>query len=227
MNKPYKKAGLFGLLLIPFAIVLMLVGPPQDKTPEGYSSGIVALEFASNEKEANRVLEDLTNAEVKKLDMVNYIDFPFMIIYGTFLFLFLSKMAGISGQIFYKYARWIAPIIVICDLCENLQMFRLTKDFLTDSKYADNTFQLLETFTYCKWLLLALAYAIIAVGIIRTKPRHPIVSMLFLIPMFLGVAAFCTHRPAIEDVFTGSVFLSFFVLLVYCFVFRQKQKMIA
>lgn len=223
--KPYKKVGLIGLLLLPFTIILMMLGPSSDKVPDGYNSAIVAFEFASNEKEVDQLFEKLSKDEVEQLDLINYIDFPFMVTYGTLLFLFMGKLAEVTGQGFFDILKWLAPIIVVCDFIENLQLLQLTKAHLNELAYSDETFLLLEIFTWSKWLLLAFVFAIIAVGIIQSKPKlgPKIISMLLLIPIFLGVAAFSTHRPAIEDIFTASVFLSFLVVIVYCFVYKVND----
>ena len=224
--KPYKKVGLFGLLLLPFTIILMMLGPSSEKVPDGYNSAIVAFEFASDEQEVNELFDQLSEKEIEQIDLINYVDFPFMLTYGTLLFLFLSKLATVSGQSFFDKVKWLAPVVVICDVVENLQLLQLTKAHLNEVAYNDQTFQLLAIFTWAKWLLLALLFAIIAVGIIQSKPKliPKITAMLLLLPIFLGVAAFSTHRPGIEDLFTASIFLSFLGMIAYCFIYKDTSQ---
>ena len=73
--KPYKKVGLFGLLLLPFTIILMMLGPSPEKIPDGYNSAIVAFEFASDEREVNELFDQLSEKEIEQIDLINYIDF--------------------------------------------------------------------------------------------------------------------------------------------------------
>jgi|GEM_PF-6451583 len=90
VERPLMKTGILGLLLIPFVIVMMRLGPTT--YPEGYTSAILAFEFVSDQVELSDVLTDIVaDSEAHAdLDQTNYIDFGFMMLYGIFLFLFMA-----------------------------------------------------------------------------------------------------------------------------------------
>ena len=113
-KRPLLKTGVFGLLLLPFVILINSHSPDMCRVPKGYSSTIVAFEFASNITEVGEVMnllekdgaelgcEKTENSEERDyrrdVDMINYIDFGMMVIYGIFLFLFMANFGAISGD---------------------------------------------------------------------------------------------------------------------------------
>jgi len=115
-QRPLFKTGIVGLLLLPLIIAINSFSPAKDKIPDGYSSSILAFEFASDKSELVEVLGPLSGEEIDDLDKLNYVDFGFMAMYGLFLFLFMSGLKYITKVELLEKAKWFAPIIVIADM---------------------------------------------------------------------------------------------------------------
>ena len=223
VTRPLLKTGIVGLLLIPFLALINEFSPPKEVIPQGYSSSILAFEFATDYKEVVEVLDPLSREQIEDLDRLNYVDFGFMMMYGIFLFLFMSRLSQVLEDGRLKLVRWLAPIIVISDALENVQLLKLSRDFLSGGSSGDNILTLLAFFTWMKWLLLAIVFDVIAYGLWKRKGLNW-VSILLLIPLFLGIIAFINSSRKMEDIFATSVFFGFFVLFIYSFIYRAETK---
>ncbi len=221
-NRPLIKTGILGFLLLPLVIAINSFSPAKDKIPEGYSSSILAFEFASNEAEVKEVLDPLTYDELKDIDKLNYVDFGFMAMYGLFLFLFMSRLKDITGVEILEKAKWFAPLIVIADMLENLQLLKLTKGYKLMPDLSATIMQLFA-FTWTKWLLLGVAFAIIGASMWKMK-LSKYLGYVLVLPLVIGCVAFITEDRAIEDSFGASIFISFFLIFIYCFVYKEGGK---
>lgn len=221
-KRPLVKTGIFGFLLLPFLILINEFSPSIDKVPQGYSSSILAFEFASNQEELEEVLLPLTDKEKKDLDSLNYVDFGFMVIYGVFLFLFMARFGSLINSPLLSKFKWLAPLIVIFDALENAQLLSLTNSLL-NAQAIEQAILFLGIFTWLKWGLLSLVFLLI--GFVMTKMNlSKWIGYVFFIPFLLGVISFITGLRRLEDIFATSIFLAFFMLFIYCFTYKRSPQ---
>lgn len=220
-NRPLIKTGILGFLLLPLLIAINSFSPAKEKIPEGYNSSILAFEFASNEAEIKEVLDPLTYGELKDMDKLNYVDFGFMAMYGLFLFLFMARLKEITKVEILEKAKWFAPLIVIADMLENLQLLKLTKGYKSMPDLSSTIMQLFA-FTWTKWLLLAVAFAIIGASMWKMK-LSKYLGYILVLPLVIGCVAFITEDRVVEDSFGTTIFISFFLIFVYCFVYKKES----
>lgn len=220
-SRPFLKIGILGLLLLPFLFLIDLFSPEATKIPQGYSSSIVAFEFASSQSELEEVLGALTLQEVLDMDRINYVDFGFMLIYGIFLFLFISRYGEEEKASFLLKARWFVPIAVLFDLLENFQLLKLNSIDINASN-VEGSIQLLSFFTWIKWLLLAALISGVGWVMLRKKGVQIVVGIMLCIPVLLGLLAVFTKARSLENSFASLVFLGFAILFIYCFVHKSQ-----
>ena len=97
-----------GLFAIPLLVFIGLMGDYFPlKTPEGYQSFIVAFEFAQTIQDINVLFSSLSEIEIQKIDIGNYIDFGFMLTYSLFLISLFKK----ASKEFNK--KWLAAGILL------------------------------------------------------------------------------------------------------------------
>lgn len=220
--RPLLKTGILALLLLPFLYLINDLSPSPEKIPEGYSSSILAFEFVSNQKELQETIGPLSAKERSDMDKLNYVDFGFMTLYGIFLFLFMARFGSVtSGQLFAK-AKWLAPLIVLFDVLENIQLLKLT-NVPTDTTSVDATIMLLGVFTWFKWGLLSVVFAIIGYAMTKMN-RSKWLGYVLLLPAIIGIVAFVSSKRNLEDLFGTSVFLGFFLLFIYCLVYKKLDR---
>jgi hypothetical protein len=157
----------WGLITAGAAVLLLLwaMSPMEDRM-EANGPGIVAFELSGGQDRADKILaewgEDGREAAREQL----WIDYAFMLAYGTFLGLAgaavrdlcrrrgLQRLAGIGDV-----ALWLGPLAACFDALENACL-------LLTVGGAGSAFPLLATiFAVCKFALLAAALAYLVAGI--------------------------------------------------------------
>lgn len=223
-SRPYRRTILCGILMIPFVVLMNSYSPPKEKIPQGYGSSILAFEFASDKGEADEVFQPLTTGEVAGLDRINYIDFGFMIMYGLFLFTFMSQSGELFGSTLLHYGKWIAPVIVIADVIENIQLLDLSAAYSTSQPYSETALLLLAIFTWTKWLSLAVAFALIAYQLIDMKWPSRTLGYVLFFPLGLGIGAWFNGARWTEELFATSIFAAFLCVFIYAIFFQRAHK---
>ena len=222
-NGPLIKSALIGLLLLPFLYLIHHFSPPVHKAPSGYNSTIIAFEMASNEKELEQVLKPLTSKDIEDLDKLNYVDFGFMFVYGFFIWLFISLLSTELNSPFLKKIKWLAPMAVIADIFENLQLLKLSSYLDGNLGSINSTLWFLSFFTWLKWGLLAVLCAIIGVQLVKLTWKSKIIGGLLILPMILLILAIVTHHPVHEDLFATSIFFGFFLIFSYALFYKKAD----
>ena len=145
---------LLGVLLVPVVILINSFSPPVEKAPEGYNSVILAFEFVSDEAELREVLSPLSLAEINGLDMLNKVDFAFMLLYGAFLLSIVIALKKLHNHHWLKYVAGMIMLIVLSDFLENLQLLNLTELFRSGDISVQGTIDQLALFTWLKLSLI-------------------------------------------------------------------------
>lgn len=222
-KRPLLKTGVVGLLLLPLLIAINAFSPAQEKIPKGYTSSIIAFEFASNQEELKEVISPLSAEEIKDMDRLNFVDYGFMLLYGIFFFLFMSRFAVLRQSKLLKNGRWIIPFILICDAIENIQLLKLSNYSKFDSETIDKYISLLGIFTWLKWGLLATVLGLIGMSM-WSMNKSKWFGYILIIPFVMGCIAFITENRRLEDSFGASIFLMVFLIFVYCYIYKSEEQ---
>lgn len=232
-TNPFRYAAYAGLVMMIFASIIMVISPPPSKEDGAHSSQIVAFEFVDNKMELGNFFIQLCEGETKgmtpeehcksrkkSIDLVNYLDFGMMIFYGLFLFLFTETLGQINGLDFLGRAKYLAPLAVIFDVLENSQMLIMTRSTFD---FSEHIFMCLSLFTRIKWGLLAALIAIIGYGM-KDMPKSKWLGYVLMIPIVAYLYSIITDSYAPIEIMTGSILLSFFLVLLYSFIYRDSKS---
>ena len=191
-----KAISITGGITFAIALSLSIIQPPKpaDKNPEGFRTPIVALELAESPAEISGIV-GVAGSENEKLFRARflrgiYLDYAFMIFYGSFLFICIITSNMHKTNILY-FAIFTSVLCVLSDAFENIQLIKVLRNH--DDLEALNS---LRFFTLVKWLILSVISYAIAYGLSRTF-RDKIGFILFLVPSLAGFAILF-ERAAVE-----------------------------
>jgi len=216
--------------LIPILILLAIfMGwmtshmPPADLAPYGYSSVIIAMEFVFNPTDVKAVLGPLSAAQIDGLDMVNNIDFGYMVLYSALLAGFFYITRGMEGHKWLTMGMGLAGAALFSDLFENFQLLDMTEMYRSqtaDEGYLSMLSNLL-LFTCLKWGALAIAMALTVPVLIKRGTFSKVIAVLLAIPLILMIPAFIKLTPKLIDMFANSIVFGFLALSVYIIAYRR------
>lgn len=197
--------------------------PPQDLAPEGYGSTILAFEFATSKAELDEVLDPLSAQQLDGLDMVNYIDFGYMIAYSLFLLGVFLVTKKLSNQKYLLIGMILCGIALFADAFENIQLLDITKLYRAESpsESYDSMLSNLFIFTWLKWGALAIALEMLIPVLIKRGIFSKIIAaILALAPIMLIVVLFHPTRFTM-DKFGLAVIFGFLALAIYVIGYRR------
>lgn len=205
-------SGIFGIGALAMMLILALVAPRDTgPLPSGFITPVMAFEFAATESEVWQLFQPAGSAEA--MDRVNRWDFLFMAFYSLLLFTFALAAARRTGQPSFYVAAALAPVILLADVLENVQLFALTYGTTLDGGSLVNELDRLRLFTWLKWGGLA-AYFLLLLPYYRMMGgRWRALELLFVLPaVFALVAAF--DRGLSNELMALSIGLLFVALTV-------------
>jgi len=222
-NRPYAKTG---LLAIPMLLCIISMGKYVPGAGlQGFDSFMVAFEFAQTPGDIQKLFLGKTSETLSQIDVANYIDFVFMLVYALFLFEFMRTSIRLNRRNPMYFVLVLPVLVFFCDLLENLQLLGITRNF---GEGSDNSALLpyldwLQIFTWMKWEALAVTFVIISLLIFRRDLFSKVVAVIGLIPLVLSFKALSQSPQAINN-FTNSIFMVFGVLVIYSFFYRSRQS---
>ncbi len=205
-------SGIFGIGALAMTLILSLVGPRSTgPLPPGFVTPVMAFEFAATEQEVWQLFQPPGSAAA--MDRVNRWDFLFMAFYCLMLGAFALAAAHRSGHPGFYFAAALAPVILLADALENVQLLALTYGTTLDGGSLVNELERLRLFTWLKWGGLA-AYFLLLLPYFRMMGgRWRALELLFGLPAILAlVAAF--YRGLANELMALSIGLLFVVLTV-------------
>ena len=224
VTKPYWPLIPILILLTGFMVWMNSYMPPADLAPHGYSSVILAFEFILNQSDLDAVLSPLSTAQIADLDMVNYIDFAYMVIYSSLLagvFYITWKMEGLK---FLKLGMAFAACALFSDLFENFQLLDLTKMYSSSTTEGlDSVMSNLFIFTWLKWGSLAIAMALLVPVLMKRGLLSKVIAFVLLLPIGFLIIAALTPSPAVIDKFAMTIIFGFLALAIYIVAYRKPQ----
>ena len=226
-KSPFANIGLFAIPLV-ICIVAMNVFFPKE-SPDNYSSFITAFEFVKTpenvttlfsllEPTEDATADSLSVAEkIAGLNIGNYIDFFFMVIYTLFLFLFFKKAAPHYNLKWLKFGMPLAILALLSDIGENVFLIKIANAYPSTVEMSDNL-SVLPFFVWTKWLALAIVCALGAIAFLLGKKLiTKLLAFVLIIPIILGIMALLTQSDLMIDGFTVSIFVSIGILVLSCF----------
>jgi hypothetical protein len=228
MNKPFKKIGFLGLIVIAMSIMLTTVFP--SKTPwmmDGFLTPIMAFEFVQSQNEVNQLFgltdlpeqQSITQSIIRDMNFGNQLDYIYMVLYASFLFFFSLVCAGITGQKQYYAASIISIVILFADAFENIQLLSITSKI----NHLDFTKELtlLHRFTWVKWGGLAIFFLILVPYFIKGRIYSKLIAFAGSLSFILSVLAYF-NRSVLNELMGLSVALMFIMMIIYCFTYKIK-----
>ena len=222
-KKPYWPLIPILILLAGFMVWMSSHMPPADLAPYGYSSVIIAMEFVLSPTDVHAVLDPLSAQQIDGLDMVNYIDFGYMLLYSALLAGFFYITRGLEGDRYLTIGMGLAGTALFSDLFENFQLLDLTeffRDQIADDGYASLLSNLL-LFTCLKWGALALAMVLAVPTLVKRGVFSKVIALFLAIPILIMIPAFITLTPSWIDMFANSIVFGFLALAVYIIAYRR------
>lgn len=219
---PFSKAGFFAIPLLLFVILMERYFPIVE--PEGYNSFVIAFEFAKTPEQIHTLFSDLSPDEINKINIGNYIDFGFMLTYVSFLITFVF----IASKVFAK--RWLlvgiplSVIILFADFYENILLLQITDIYtpLVRDIELKSILNILHKITWVKWGGLAVVFAVFSVKLLGKSLLTTIEGIVCIVPLIISFFAL-TNDPTVVWAFTFSIFVVFFVLIMFSFTYRDKE----
>ena len=226
-KSPFAKIGFFAIPLV-ICMVAMNVFFPKE-SPENYSSFIVAFEFVKTPENVTTLFSLLEPTEdaieeslsidekIAGLNIGNYIDFFFMVIYSFFLFLFFKKAAPHYDLKWLKLGMPLAVLALLSDMGENIFLIKIANAYPSIVEMSNNL-SVLPFFVWTKWIALAFACALGSIAFLLGKKLiTKLLAFVLIIPIILGTMALLTQADLMIDGFAMSIFISIGILVLSCF----------
>lgn len=216
----FSKAAITGIAVIAISLWMMIAGK-VDTTgiwmAEGFKVPILALEFASSEKEMSEIVVSIPTETNARIVTGTQIDMLFLVAYNLFLFFILRSIYKITSLEQYKWFALLPFIIMIADAAENYQLFMALANF----KYS---ILVLQIATWVKWLGLALAFTAIGRFLITTgRYFDKVLALSTYVTIPLGIWAMFAHN-GINEVFAMLFYLLFPMTVIFTWFPGIKKK---
>jgi len=227
LEKPFRKTGYCGIILILFSVVLFAVNPLKGgKLPEGFYNPVIAFEFTGTEKEVYDLFRDGSSGSrrgfISSMERGLYIDFFYMCAYTIFLLLFAGVCRRITGSGWFIFSMVIALCVLRADFGENIQLLTILINL--QSGGFGSELSLLHTYTWAKWGGLS-AFFISLIPFLRISGIFgKIISITALLSAVTGSAAFF-FRSVLNEIYTLSIELIFVMLIIYSFTFTCRYPL--
>ncbi|MFT4759800.1 MAG: hypothetical protein ACI9XO_000069 [Paraglaciecola sp.] len=222
----FSKIGLFAIPLT-VCIVAMGVFFPKE-SPEHYSSFIVAFEFVKTPEQVTELFQLLAPTDeaidqlsieekITGLNIGNYVDFIFMVVYSLFVFLFFKKAAPHYDLKWLKLGMPLAILALLCDIGENIHLIKIASAYPSEAEMS-GFLTALPFFVWTKWMALAFACGLGSIAFLLGKKLiTKLLAFVLIIPILLGIMALITQSDLVIDGFTAGVSVSLAIMVMSCF----------
>lgn len=226
MQNPCRTIGLLGISIVAMSIVLTTVYPSTAPyMPAGFSTPIIAFEFIRTSQEVQQFFGAPNSPEretmVRAIDLGNYLDFIYMLLYSLFLFLFLIKCTGKTRTRDLYVRAGFVPLVLIGDFLENVQLLRITAKLQTGN--FENELYYLNIFTWQKWGGIAFIFLLLTPYFLQGNLYTKFIGIFAIIPCILGILAYF-HRSVLNELMSLSVAIMFALIIIYCFIVNKTGK---
>lgn len=224
MNRPLINAGWIGIAVILMSIVLLAVFPSRMHSEvEGFSTPIIAFEFAGTPEEVYRLFgrepSQERDAMAGAMDRGNRLDFAYMVLYSLFLFLFSILSARESGTRFLYLGAALSVVALGGDILENIQLLGITENLATGDFQEE--LRRLSFFTWQKWGAIAGVFLVLIAYFRKGGFFARLIAAWGGVTVLLAILSFI-HRSVVNEVFSLAVALQFLFMIIYSFTHRTK-----
>lgn len=226
MDKPFKKVGFIGILVILMSLVMVVVLPT--KAPwmmDGFITPIIAFEFIETPQEVEKFFGKADSPERKRMfhaiNLGNRLDFIYMVLYTSFLFAFLLQCLKKKESIILYLGLALSIVVMAGDFLENIQLLEITAK-LQNTSFEKELF-FLKIFTWQKWGGLALLFLILSSYFYKGDLYSKIIGGCGVLSVVFGTLAFF-HRSILNELFAASITVIFGLMITYCFVHRESSQ---
>ena len=220
----YKITAYMGIIVILMSFCLFSIFPsrPANLDKKGMFTPIIIFEFAQTFEDINMLFGTEDSLErrnfIRSMDLGNWLDFIYMIMYSCFLACFCYACIENTGLKLFKICLAITPIIFLGDLFENIQLLGITqkistKDFASELIY-------LQVFTWIKWGGLCIFSLLLSLYFIKGSLFSKIIGINGITCFILGICSFF-YPSVINEIFTISIAFLFMLLIIYCFFINK------
>ncbi len=225
MDRPFKKVGYVGLMVLVMSIILVITFPSKaPKMPDGFFTPIIAFEFIQTKAEVFQLFAGtdgiVLHSVIDAMNLGNQLDYIYMCLYSAFLLLFCFKCAGLSEKKFYYIGAVISFVVLAGDAMENVQLLGITAGI--ESGDFDTQLNLLYLFTWIKWGGIAAVFLVLVPWFAKGGLFSKTIGMTGSVTIAMGVLAFL-NRSMITEIFSLAVGLMFLFMIVYCFKFKSDE----
>jgi len=219
---PFAGIGMLAIPLLLYTVSMEIFFPKTN--PEGFQSFIIAFEFAKTPDQINQLFSGFTADTFRNINIGNYIDFGFMFTYTMFLILFFNKAAKTFNKKWLYAGIPLSIVILLADIVENIYLLQITSIYSPTVNSADlaSVLHKLHIITWVKWGGLAVIFVLFSIKSFGKKVFSHIEGVAFVVPIILSFWAL-SNDPMGVSRFTLSIVVAFFLLLFYCFWFKEKK----
>jgi len=193
--------------------------------PDGFYTPIIAFEFVQTRQEVIQLFDWADKAQhqqmIEKMDLGNQLDYFYMLAYSSFLFLFSTRCAKLTGQKIYYLGAVIAIIVLFSDAIENQQLLSMTTKL--GEANMDKELFLLNLFTWFKWGGITLILVLLSRYFLTGQRFSKTIALFGLVNLILAIVAFLT-RSFFTEIYAISVAINFILMIIYCFWFRKDHQ---
>ncbi|MEN8117503.1 MAG: hypothetical protein ABFS16_11015 [Bacteroidota bacterium] len=214
-----------GLLVLPLLVFIILMNRYFPATaPDSFKSFIVAFEFATTPEHIHNLFNNMSAESIRNIDYGNYIDFGFMLTYSVLLAFLFVKAARIFKKKWLYLGIPISIIVFLADFTENIFLLKITGIYVSglNETVLIAILEKLQVATWTKWGGLAFGFLLFYEVMLRLNWFYKIIGLACLFP-FLYILATGLQTPSEITIFTLSVFIIFFVLILFSFTYKKSD----
>lgn len=225
MKRPYLPAAVLGVFMIIASIAMLKAFPAKMPwMPEGMRTPILAFELLRGPGEVELFFgwsdPETARGLARSMDTGNRLDYFYMAIYASFLFLFAYIRKQRTDKMIYVVSMFLAAVILFADGLENRELLALTEGL--GGGGLEGPAARLQVFTWIKWGGIALYFLTLAPGFWKDGKLGKVLGVAgFAAPALCLVAWLFRGAPAeIYGLLTAILFL---LLAVFSLVKKEPK----
>jgi len=217
--------GIGGILFV-FALFVTRIFPNKAANlPEGFRTPIISFEFAQSDEEVlmmyNYEQREMKDKFIRAMQMGNYFDYIYMLLYTSFLITSLLWFAAIENKQLKKLIV-VAVIALIADALENVFLLKINSAVASLTEFS-HWLVYLHIITWIKWFALAFIFAGMAYYLRFKNLFFKLVNTIFFLPILLAIASL-VNKYLFTEIFVFSIMLCFLLVFVYLFIYQRFEQ---
>jgi len=212
---------IISLILISFLMAMQSYFPENKNNDFG--SFIIAFEFATSIQDIHLLFQKLTIAEIKNIDLGNYIDFGFMLTYSLLIAYIFVRSAREFKRKWLFIGLLFSVFVLACDFSENLLLLKISEIYMSNENESlmIPLLKKLNMLTWLKWGGLAFTFFIFYEVLMRLNWFYKVLGLICLFP-FLFILVTRNFTPEKISILTSSIFVCFFVVVIFGVTYKKR-----